>query len=110
MKDVVASCAAGYLDSTALLDMNYMEDSGGGPDVVVAVHAKLDKVVVLQMDNKLPLETLETVRPRVSWRQSRDLCASLYKIAAAATTAPCQDYLSRSSEWTWRLPARAVPS
>lgn len=61
MKDVVASCAAGYLDSTVLLDMNYMEDSGGGPDVAVAIHSKLDKVVVLQMDNKLPLETLETV-------------------------------------------------
>lgn len=61
MRDVVAACAAGHLDSTPLLDLNYVEDSGGGPDVVVALHANLDKVVVLQMDNKLPLETLETV-------------------------------------------------
>lgn len=29
MRDVVAACAAGYLDSTALLDLNYMEDAGG---------------------------------------------------------------------------------
>lgn len=29
MRDVVAACAAGYLDSTPLLDLNYMEDSGG---------------------------------------------------------------------------------
>lgn len=78
MRDVVAACAAGHLDSTPLLDLNYVEDSGGGPDVVVALHATLDKVVVLQMDNKLPLETLETVRctPRPVCRQQCILCVS----------------------------------
>jgi hypothetical protein len=49
MRDMVASCAAGYLDSTAILDMNYIEDSGGGPDVSVAYHPNLDKVVLLQV-------------------------------------------------------------
>jgi hypothetical protein len=49
MRDMVASCAAGYLDSTPLLDMNYIEDSGGGPDVAVAYHPNLDRVVLLQV-------------------------------------------------------------
>lgn len=61
MRDVVASCAAGYLDSTALLDLNYMEDSGGGPDVAVALQPGLDKVVLLQADSRVGIDTFEEV-------------------------------------------------
>ena len=61
MRDVISSCAAGYLDSTPLLDLNQIEDSGGGPDVVVALHPGIDKVVLLQSDNKLSIETFEEV-------------------------------------------------
>lgn len=61
MRDMVAACAAGYLDSTPLLDLNYMEDSGGGPDVVVGLQTGLDKVVLLQSDNRLGIETFEAV-------------------------------------------------
>lgn len=61
MRDMVASCAAGYLDSTSLLDLNYLEDCGGGPDIAVALHPKLDKVVLLQADNRLGVETFEEV-------------------------------------------------
>ncbi|KAH9728711.1 exosome complex component rrp41 [Citrus sinensis] len=39
MRDIVTSCSAGYLNSTPLLDLNYVEDSAGGPDVTV------DKVI-----------------------------------------------------------------
>lgn len=61
MRDVLGSCAAGYLESTPLLDLNYMEDSGGGPDVVLAVQPNTDKVVLLQSDNRLAIETFEEV-------------------------------------------------
>lgn len=62
MRDIVASCAAGYLESTALLDLNYMEDSGGGPDVALAIHPNFDsKVVLLQQDNRVGIETFEEV-------------------------------------------------
>ncbi|PRW20485.1 exosome complex component RRP41-like protein isoform A [Chlorella sorokiniana] len=93
MRDILASCAAGYLESTALLDLNYVEDSGGGPDVAVAIHpicaaafkpvAPLlsnlqdsgggpdvavaihpnyqDRVVLLQQDNRVAIETFEEV-------------------------------------------------
>ncbi|OEL28831.1 Exosome complex component RRP41-like protein [Dichanthelium oligosanthes] len=61
MRDIVTSCSAGYLCSTPLLDLNYLEDSAGGPDVTVGILAKMDKVTLLQMDAKLPMDTFENV-------------------------------------------------
>ncbi|CAA7023084.1 unnamed protein product [Microthlaspi erraticum] len=61
MRDLAVSCSAGYLNSTPLLDLNYVEDSAGGADVTVGILPKLDKVTLLQMDAKLPMETFETV-------------------------------------------------
>ncbi|KAJ6972452.1 hypothetical protein NC653_032897 [Populus alba x Populus x berolinensis] len=61
MRDLVTSCSAGFLNSTPLLDLNYVEDSAGGPDVTVGILPKLDKVTLLQMDAKLPIDTFENV-------------------------------------------------
>ncbi|XP_011016717.1 PREDICTED: exosome complex component RRP41-like [Populus euphratica] len=61
MRDLVTSCSAGFLNSTPLLDLNYVEDSAGGPDVTVGILPKVDKVTLLQMDAKLPIDTFENV-------------------------------------------------
>ncbi|RDY03329.1 Exosome complex component RRP41-like protein, partial [Mucuna pruriens] len=61
MRDLVTSCSAGYLNSTPLLDLNYVEDSAGGPDVTLGILPKLDKVTLLQMDSKLPIDILDNV-------------------------------------------------
>ncbi|KAM1070379.1 hypothetical protein ACFX13_002226 [Malus domestica] len=61
MRDLVTSCSAGYLNSTPLLDLNYVEDSAGGADVTLGIMPKLDKVTLLQMDAKLPLDIFENV-------------------------------------------------
>ncbi|KAF6156478.1 hypothetical protein GIB67_011279 [Kingdonia uniflora] len=61
MSDLVTSCSAGYLNSTPLFDLNYVEDSAGGADVTVGILAKLDKVTPLQMDGKLLMDTFENV-------------------------------------------------
>ncbi|GMH01255.1 hypothetical protein Nepgr_003094 [Nepenthes gracilis] len=61
MCDLVTSCSAGYLNSTPLLDLNYVEDSAGGPDVTVGFLPKVDKVTLLQMDSKLPMDMFENV-------------------------------------------------
>ncbi|WVY93910.1 hypothetical protein V8G54_032998 [Vigna mungo] len=45
MRDLVTSCSAGYLNST---NLNYVEDSAGGPDVTLGILPKLDKVTLLQ--------------------------------------------------------------
>jgi exosome complex component RRP41 len=60
-KDTVAAVAAGFLNSTPLLDLNQMEDSGGGPDVAVAWQQNLGRIVLLQMDSKLSVEKFEEV-------------------------------------------------
>lgn len=62
LRDVVASCGAGFLESTPLLDLNHTEESGGGPSVLVVLHLKQEKIVVLQVDSKVSLENMETVR------------------------------------------------
>ncbi|KAK3005368.1 hypothetical protein RJ639_015471 [Escallonia herrerae] len=61
MRDLVTSCSAGYLNSTPLLDLSYFEDSAGGPDVTVGILPKLDKVTLLQMDARLPIDIFENV-------------------------------------------------
>ncbi|KAK4849500.1 hypothetical protein QYF36_025481 [Acer negundo] len=61
MCDIVTSCSAGYLNSTPLLDLNYIEDSAGGADVTVGILPTLDKVTLLQMDAKLPTNIFEDV-------------------------------------------------
>ncbi|KAG7671580.1 hypothetical protein KSW81_003712 [Nannochloris sp. 'desiccata'] len=48
MKDMVASCAAGYLDSTTLLDLNYTEDSGGGNTYPACVYNYTETIHVVQ--------------------------------------------------------------
>ncbi|KAG1660225.1 hypothetical protein FOA52_005095 [Chlamydomonas sp. UWO 241] len=63
LRDMVAACAAGYLDGEPLLDLNYMEDSGGGPDLSLAMHTNADheKIVLMQMDSRLQADVFERV-------------------------------------------------
>ena len=61
MKDFVVACAAGCIDDTPLLDLNYLEDSARGVDMPVAIFPKTDKVLMLQMDYRVDLETYEKV-------------------------------------------------
>eukprot|EP01087_Luapelamoeba_hula_P003614 TRINITY_DN1340_c0_g1_i1.p1 TRINITY_DN1340_c0_g1~~TRINITY_DN1340_c0_g1_i1.p1 ORF type:complete len:248 (+),score=34.00 TRINITY_DN1340_c0_g1_i1:131-874(+) len=61
LKDFVISAAAGYISGTPILDLNYVEDSAGGPDLPVAILPKSDKVVMCQMDSKLPIDMFEKV-------------------------------------------------
>jgi len=61
MRDIVCSCAAGCIDGTPILDLNYVEDSAGGPDLPLAVLPQTGKILLLQMDSKLPLDTFERV-------------------------------------------------
>eukprot|EP00271_Cylindrocystis_brebissonii_P011156 TRINITY_DN2799_c0_g1_i1.p1 TRINITY_DN2799_c0_g1~~TRINITY_DN2799_c0_g1_i1.p1 ORF type:complete len:246 (+),score=54.49 TRINITY_DN2799_c0_g1_i1:431-1168(+) len=61
LRDLVTSCAAGFLDGTVLLDLNYLEDSGGGPDVTIALLPTEKKISLLQMDARLQADLFERV-------------------------------------------------
>ena len=47
---LICSPHAGYLEGHPLLDLNFQEDSAGGPDCSVALHPNSDRLVLLQMD------------------------------------------------------------
>jgi len=61
MKDFVVSCAAGMIDGVPLTDLNYVEDSAGGPDLPIALLPKQNKISLIQMDSKLSLDSFEEV-------------------------------------------------
>jgi exosome complex component RRP41 len=61
IRDFVVACAAGYIEGTPILDLNYLEDSAGGPDLPLAILPQSGKITMLQMDSKLPLEVFEKV-------------------------------------------------
>ncbi len=62
LRDMVAACTVGYLESTPLLDLNHLEEAGDGACLTLAAHSNRDTAPLLQLDEKLPMETLETVR------------------------------------------------
>jgi hypothetical protein len=61
--------AGGASQGTALLDLNHTEESSGGPDVCIAAHPSLEKIAFLHMDNRIPLDSFELVRPHHLPRQ-----------------------------------------
>lgn len=62
MFDLVTSCTVGYADSTALLDVNYLEESTtNAPMLTVAVTPKSSKVVLVDMANKVSVEVFTTM-------------------------------------------------
>jgi exosome complex component RRP41 len=61
MQDFVVGCSAGYVDNTPLLDLNYLEDSARGVDLPLAIFPKSEKVVMLQMDYRADIETVDKV-------------------------------------------------
>ena len=59
LRDTMSACSAGYLDGTPLLDINHLEESGGGPEVHVATLVNLNRVVLAQSDNKCAVDVFE---------------------------------------------------
>lgn len=49
MKDFVCACSASYIEDTPMLDLNYLEETSGGPDLTVATLPKSGKIVLLQV-------------------------------------------------------------
>jgi len=53
MKDLVASCAAGKIDDTIVLDINDEEDKEGQADMPLALLPNLNQITLMQMDGIL---------------------------------------------------------
>eukprot|EP01006_Ploeotia_vitrea_P011108 TRINITY_DN29630_c0_g1_i1.p2 TRINITY_DN29630_c0_g1~~TRINITY_DN29630_c0_g1_i1.p2 ORF type:complete len:240 (-),score=106.28 TRINITY_DN29630_c0_g1_i1:109-828(-) len=61
LKSFLTACSAGFVDDTAIVDMNYVERTSGGAEVVVAVHPDSGHVAYLQMDSKLSIPHFQGV-------------------------------------------------
>uniref|UniRef100_A0A7S1G3R3 Uncharacterized protein n=1 Tax=Bicosoecida sp. CB-2014 TaxID=1486930 RepID=A0A7S1G3R3_9STRA len=61
MDDFVVACTAGFLDDTALLDLNSVETGPGGPRVEVAMVPQTGKLTAVQMESRLPVDHFEAV-------------------------------------------------
>ena len=56
MKDLIASCAAGKIEDTVVLDLGNKEDNFGQADVPLAIVPSTGELVLLQMDGLLSQE------------------------------------------------------
>lgn len=59
MRAFVCACSVGCVDSTPLLDVNYVEKASGGPELLLAAYARSKGVITTKMDSKLPAKHLE---------------------------------------------------
>lgn len=61
MKDYVSACTVSFISDKPLMDINYLEESFGGPQLSLAVLPKSSKIVMFQMDSRLHVDNLEKV-------------------------------------------------
>ncbi|KAJ3216005.1 hypothetical protein HDU67_010083 [Dinochytrium kinnereticum] len=61
MKDFVVACSGSYADSHALLDLNFVEESGDVPVLTLACMAKSKKILLTSLESRLHLDHFESV-------------------------------------------------
>lgn len=61
MKDYVCSCSVSYINDSPLVDINYLEELSGAPQLTLAILPKSEKIVLLRLDSKLHSDNLEKV-------------------------------------------------
>lgn len=61
MSEFVVGCSAGYLEKTPVLDLNYIESSGDGPEIPIAYLPTTGKISMLQLNYRIPIHICDTV-------------------------------------------------
>ncbi|KAH3769435.1 exosome complex component RRP41-like [Dreissena polymorpha] len=61
MKDYVCACAASYVSDTPIVDINYLEESSGGAELIVATLPKSEQIVFLEQNSRLHEDNLGPV-------------------------------------------------
>lgn len=75
MRDFITSCSAAFISGTPLLDPNFVENTAGGPELLVAIEPKSQLVVSMEMESKLPMEMYERVA-----KLAIDGCNLIYRV------------------------------
>ena len=79
MRDLIASCAAGKVADTIVLDLRNEEDNFGSADVPLGLVPRTGEIVLLQMDGDLSVEEFKT-----ALSMSTDACHRIYAIQKEA--------------------------
>jgi len=79
MRDLIASCAAGKVEDTIVLDLRNEEDNFGSADVPLGLVPRTGEIVLLQMDGDLSVEEFKT-----ALSMSTDACHRIYDIQKEA--------------------------
>ncbi|DAZ93233.1 TPA: hypothetical protein N0F65_003049, partial [Lagenidium giganteum] len=75
LNDFVVASSAGYLQQTLLCDLNHQEESARPPQLVIALNPRTQKLNLLQMESKLPLEMFESLM-----NVAMDGCNQIYEL------------------------------
>jgi exosome complex component RRP41 len=75
MMDLVASCAAGKVEETVVLDLMKEEDNFGSADIPVGYVPRTEEIVLLQMDGDLTTDEF-----RKGLGMAVDACKQIYEI------------------------------
>ncbi|TDH73545.1 hypothetical protein CCR75_004074 [Bremia lactucae] len=80
LDDFVVASSAGYLQQSMLCDLNFAEEVARAPQMVIALNPRTQKLNLLQMECKLPLELFESLMEVAS-----EGCNQIYDILQNAT-------------------------
>ena len=75
MRDLVASCAAGKVADTMVLDLGKEEDNFGQADIPVGYIPRTNEIVLLQMDGDLTMDQFRT-----GLGMAVDACKRIYEV------------------------------
>ncbi|XP_014783972.1 exosome complex component RRP41 [Octopus bimaculoides] len=86
IKDYVCACSAGFVNETPLVDMSYLEESSGIPELITAILPQSEEVVLLEMNSRLHEDNLKKVL-----NQATKGCKDIYQILNEAVRHHLQD-------------------
>lgn len=79
MTDFVCACSAGVYQSTAILDLNMIEEQADVPTLTCAILPKSGKAAMVGLESRLHIDELEK-----ALELARDGCLQLFSVLEAA--------------------------
>ena len=61
MRDYVCACSASFIEDSPLVDINFIEESSGAPELIVATLPRSDQMVFTEMNGRLHEDNLSKV-------------------------------------------------
>ncbi|XP_018430056.1 PREDICTED: exosome complex component RRP41 [Nanorana parkeri] len=79
MRDYVCASSAGFIEDTPLVDLSYIEEAAGGPQLALALLPKSNQIALLEMNSRLHEDHLERVMDAAS-KACKDVYAVLDQV------------------------------